>query len=162
MALEYLENRDITIPAAITCLKDFVNLWNELRRRKIVEIRVIKNELQFMTNIQLTTTWTENSIERLKNIIMINIAQYRDEISEIGALFDSAVEEIKIVPSIMDWCKSNGIDESSADRAGKCLRNRATGKHLILISELVSDDEKQSIIDAMHVRGSATNDIELL
>lgn len=69
MALEYLKNQDITIPPSITHLKDFVELWNELRRRKIIEIRDIKNELQFMTNIQLTTTWLENSIERLKNIL---------------------------------------------------------------------------------------------
>lgn len=93
---------------------------------------------------------------------MINVNRYKEQLLNIAQLFDTFVEEIKIIPSIKEWCTTNGITETSENRAGKCLRNQSTGKHLILLSEIVSDDEKQSIIDAMSFHGSSSKELEIL
>jgi hypothetical protein len=93
---------------------------------------------------------------------MITTNRYKDRLLSIAASFDSIVDEIKIIPSIKDWCSSNGITETSEDRAGKCLRNQSSGKHIILLAETVSDEEKESIIGAMSFHGSSSKDLEIL
>ncbi len=72
------------------------------------------------------------------------------------------MEELLIIPSIKEWCSTKGIIEQSEDRAGKCLLNRSTGKHLILIAKSISEDEKDSIIGAMSFHGSSEKDLEIL
>jgi hypothetical protein len=89
---------------------------------------------------------------------MININEYKKQLFEISGLFAPTVEEVLIVPSIKEWCLAKGITESSEDRAGKCLLNHSTGRHLILISEVITEDEKESIIGAMSFHGSAEED----
>jgi hypothetical protein len=93
---------------------------------------------------------------------MININEYKKQLFEISGLFAPTVEEVLIVPSIKEWCLAKGITESSEDRAGKCLLNHSTGRHLILISEVITEDEKESIIGAMSFHGSAEEDLEIL
>jgi len=93
---------------------------------------------------------------------MITINKYKGRLLSITHLFDAIVEEIKIIPSIKEWCYSNGITETSEDRVGKCPRNQSTGKHLILLAETISYEEKESIIGAMSLHGTSSKDLEIL
>ncbi len=68
LALEYLKNKSISIPASMKRFDDFVRLWNELRRKTFDEMRTVSSELQFLTNVEITTAWLENAIERVKSI----------------------------------------------------------------------------------------------
>ncbi|RLA94533.1 MAG: DNA-binding protein, partial [Deltaproteobacteria bacterium] len=69
LALEYLNKRGISTPASVKRLDDFIHPWNELRRKTFDEMRAVSNELQFLANIELTTAWLENAIERVKDIV---------------------------------------------------------------------------------------------
>ena len=93
---------------------------------------------------------------------MIDLIKYSERIANIISPFLVIIERMQIVPSITDWCNKNEIDETSPFSPGRCLRNKETGKYLILLSECVSDDEKQSIIDAIAFRGCNSNDTALL
>ncbi len=68
LALEYLTNKGISIPTSMKRFDDFVRLWNELRRKTFDEMRTVSSEFQFLTNVEITTAWLENAIERVKSI----------------------------------------------------------------------------------------------
>jgi len=93
---------------------------------------------------------------------MIDLTKHSDRIANLISPFLGIIERMQIVPSITNWCKSNGIDDTSPFSPGRCLRNTESGKYLVLLSECVSDDEKQSIIDGMVYRGCTPIDTELL
>jgi len=93
---------------------------------------------------------------------MIYISKYKERLFSIARLFDAIVEDVIIVPSVKEWCSLRGITETSEDRAGKCVLNLSTGKHLILLATTISDDEKKSIIDAMSLHGFSLAELESL
>lgn len=68
LTLKYLANKGIPIPSSLKGLDDFILLWNDLRRRNFAEIHAVSSELQFLTNIAITTASIENAIEQTKNV----------------------------------------------------------------------------------------------
>ena len=93
---------------------------------------------------------------------MITTKKYEDRLLRIARLFDAAIEDIQIVPSIKEWCSNHGITESRDDRVGKCVLNQSTGKHLILIAAVIYDDTKESIISYMSCQGSSSKELQSL
>jgi hypothetical protein len=61
--------------------------------------------------------------------------------------------DVEIVPSIQDWCKANGVPEDNPSRTGKTLKNLTTGRHLILLPELITEGMASSVRYAMLYRG---------
>ena len=68
MALEYLRSQGIAVSESIGQLKDFVQSWNALNRKRFEEIRTISGELRFLERVELTTAWLDNAIKRAKGI----------------------------------------------------------------------------------------------
>ena len=68
MALSYLEAMGVAIPSSIERFNDFVSLWNELRDETFKRTRAISNELRLLNNLEFTTPWLQNSIQRVNNI----------------------------------------------------------------------------------------------
>lgn len=68
MALEYLKKKGISTSSKISSLRDFVRLWNDLRRRNFDELRLFSKELSFLQSLELTTASLEDRIKRLKNL----------------------------------------------------------------------------------------------
>jgi len=68
MSLDYLRDQGIFVPETLRHLDDFVNLWNELRRKRFEGLRNVSNELHFILNIELSTAWLSNIIERIKGL----------------------------------------------------------------------------------------------
>ncbi len=93
---------------------------------------------------------------------MITTKKYEDRLLRIAHLFDAFVDDMQIVPSIKEWCSNHGITENRGDRVGKCVRNQSNGKHLILISAVIYDDTKESIIGYMSCQGSSLDELESL
>lgn len=96
MALEYLSNQDISISRPINRLDDFVELWNESRRRRLDEWRSISNEYRFFTRTELTTASLEAVIERLKNVnhrLFLDLDRERSR--QIQAIFETTLDLIK-------------------------------------------------------------------
>jgi hypothetical protein len=93
---------------------------------------------------------------------MIDVRKYSEVVNGIAKRFPETVEQIEIVFSISDWCTAHKITDNSPFSPGRCFTNNTTGKHLILLSEFVSDDERQSILEAMVFRGSTRTDVETL
>jgi hypothetical protein len=93
---------------------------------------------------------------------MISVRKYADLVEAIANRFSGTVERIDIVESISEWCRVHEIENKSPFSPDMCLRNNTTNKCLILLDKFVSDDERQSIIDAMILRGSTPSDIGLL
>ncbi len=102
MALEYLKNKGISIPYPIIRLDDFVQPWNELRRKKFEEVRATSSELRFLTNVELTTAWLENEIRRVKSLVS-------------GLFFDldrQRVGQLQIIlETTLDLCKQVTFEE---------------------------------------------------
>ena len=63
--------------------------------------------------------------------------------------------DVKVVLSIQDWCKENGVEEDSPFRTGKTLKNLTTGRHLILLPDVITDEMASSVRFAMEFRGFA-------
>ncbi|EDN70547.1 conserved hypothetical protein [Beggiatoa sp. PS] len=68
LAIEYLKDKDVLVSHHHN-LDSFVTLWNNLRQKKTDEIGRIKRELRLLHNVQLTTAFLEDAIERAKKII---------------------------------------------------------------------------------------------
>ena len=82
----------------------------------------------------------------------IRPSEHMDEILEL--VRRSGLEaDVLVVPSIQDWCRENGVEEESPFRTGKCLKNVATGRHLILLPNVISDEMASSVRFAMEFRG---------
>ena len=67
--------------------------------------------------------------------------------------------DVEVVPSIQEWCKQHGVPEDSPFRSGKTLKNTDTGRHLILLPEIITDDMRSSVKSAMELRGSSVQDL---
>lgn len=63
--------------------------------------------------------------------------------------------DVEIVPSIQEWCKRHGIPEDNPSRTGKTLKNLASGRHLILLLDVITDDMCCSAKSVMELRGFA-------
>jgi hypothetical protein len=61
--------------------------------------------------------------------------------------------DVEVVPSIQEWCKQRGVPEESPFRTGKTLKNMTTGRHLILLPDLITDEMASSVRYAMEFRG---------
>ena len=48
--------------------------------------------------------------------------------------------DVEVVPSIQEWCKQHDIKEENWSRTGKTLKNLTTGRHLILLPEVITDE----------------------
>lgn len=101
MALEYL--RSLNIDARpIKRLGDFVELWNELVRKKLDEHRSLLNEFRTLNKIEFTTASLEHGIERTKGIIM-------------NFLFDldqqRAIQVQRILETALELCDQTTFEE---------------------------------------------------
>ncbi len=101
-ALEYLKNKGAYIPPSINKLEDFLVPWNDLRHKKLDELRAVYNELRLMNIFDLTTGWLSDSLERLNNI-------------GSKLLFDLDNERIRqlriILENCIDLCKQISFEE---------------------------------------------------
>jgi hypothetical protein len=61
--------------------------------------------------------------------------------------------DVEVVPSIQEWCKRNGVPEDSPFRTGKTVKNMTTGRHLILLPDVITDEMSSSVKYAMEFRG---------
>ena len=81
-SLNYLQKKGINIPDAIELLEDFVYLWQQLRDTNFNEDRIISTALSSLHNFQLTTSWLEDSIQRVNGIypkLFFNLDRQRVE-----------------------------------------------------------------------------------
>jgi hypothetical protein len=86
----------------------------------------------------------------------MNTIKTNNYIKQIEAVLDAIgceLEAVEVVPNIHDWCVEHNIEESNFFRAGKCLRNKETGKHLILLAEEIKKETILSITAAMEIKG---------
>ena len=93
LSIDYLGNRGVSIPATVEDLDAFVRLWNELRLKILEDMRAASIELQFLTNVDITTAWLENAIEQIKNIenyLFFDLDQQR--VSELKKILENAVD----------------------------------------------------------------------
>jgi tetratricopeptide (TPR) repeat protein len=96
MALDYLRNKGLSVPARVERLDDFVELWNEVRRAKLDEWRDISSEFRFLTRIDLTTASLEDGIERLKAVshrLFFGLDQDRSR--QLQSILETALELVK-------------------------------------------------------------------
>ncbi len=104
-ALQYLKNNEIGQHSAANQQEDFMQLWNELRRKRFEEARAISTELGLVSEADLTVASLENSIrtlERVKNIgerLLFDIDQQR--IRQLQ----------KILETLVDLGKENVFEE---------------------------------------------------
>ena len=78
--------------------------------------------------------------------------QHMDEI--VGLVRRSGLDaDVELVPSIQAWCKQQGVPEDSPFRSGKIVKNMATGRHLILLPDVITDEMSSSVKSAMEFRG---------
>ncbi len=98
MSLEHLRAAGISI-LGVNNLANFVNLWNELQRKKREHITIISNELRFINNIQLSTAWLETNITRLQNNIIPLIYSVLDmqRIKQLLNILETSLELCKQV-----------------------------------------------------------------
>jgi len=68
MALDFLKRRGVPVPSNLKDFKKFVELWIILRRQNDNEMISISSELRFLKKAELSTTWLEDAIERIKAI----------------------------------------------------------------------------------------------
>lgn len=101
-ALEYLRNKGANIPQYITKLEDFLVPWNDLRRKKIDELRTVYNELKLLSNFDLTTGWLSDSLARLSNIGSKLIFDLDNErLRQLKLIFENC----------LDLCKQTSFEE---------------------------------------------------
>jgi hypothetical protein len=102
-ALEYLRNKGANIPQLITNLEDFLMPWNDLRRKKLDELRTIYNEFKLLlSSFELTTGRLSDSLKRLSNI-------------GSNLLFDLDNERLRqtilIFENCIDLCRQTSFEE---------------------------------------------------
>lgn len=68
MALEYLKNQGVYTGKQISNLGNFVQLWNELRRKRFDALRLISTEIRFIAGFEFTTASLEVRIEQIKKL----------------------------------------------------------------------------------------------
>lgn len=92
MALEYLKSKGISL-IPIKRLEDFLQLWNELIRKKIDEYRSISSEFRFLAKLEIATASLENNIERVKRLtsrLFFDLDQQRAR--ELQRILETALE----------------------------------------------------------------------
>lgn len=61
-----------------------------------------------------------------------------EALKKVVAPFEFSLEDILVVESIPRWCEENGVSEDDPLRTVKVVRNRSTGKYLILLAAEVT------------------------
>lgn len=145
LALEYLDKMGVHVTPPIKRLDDFVRLWNELRRKNFDEIRAVSAELQSLTNVEMTTAWLENNIERVKRV--------RDRI-----FFDldrrRVVQLQRILETALDLCKQVTFEEQER------LSIHIDTSCKDLISEIEDSPTKLSIEEISPIVGAVQNKVK--
>lgn len=104
-ALQYLKNNEIGQHSAVNQQEEFMQLWNELRRKRFEEARAISTELGLVADADLTVASLENSIRTLERVK--NIGEH--------LLFDLDQQRIrqlqKILETLVDLGKENVFEE---------------------------------------------------
>ena len=96
LALQYLKDKQISVPASVKRLDDFIALWNELRRNTFEKLRFISTKLKFFNRLEMTTSWLEDAIEQVKgieDILFFDLDQQRALI--LHKLLETALELCK-------------------------------------------------------------------
>lgn len=86
------------------------------------------------------------------NILPLNTEPYLQRLREIAAQFQPGID-VETVPEIQAWCNDHGAPEQNPFRSGKALRNRETGRLLILIANPLTPTMISSAVDVMLLRG---------
>ena len=83
----------------------------------------------------------------------IDTNEHLKQLRGLALKYEFPLEELLVVESIQEWCKERKIEENNPFRTGKCLRNRETGKYLILLAAEITPDMCNSVISVMKLRG---------
>lgn len=96
MALEYIEKQGIHVSRPIKQFDDFVQLWNELRRRKFDEWRAVSGEFRFLLRIELTTASLGAGIERLKAVNhQLFFDLDRERVRQLQTILENTLDLVK-------------------------------------------------------------------
>ena len=93
IALDYLKQMRIAFSSPIEHWNDFIQLWNELRRKQFDKARTISNDLGFLNNFELTTAWLEDNIrlaEDVRSNLLFELDQQR--VGELQRILETALE----------------------------------------------------------------------
>jgi len=135
MALDFLKNQNLPMPANIT-QQEFIRLWSTLSKKKLDDIHSITVELRLLRNLEFTTAWLVNTIERVRSI-------------ENKCLFDLDKQRIrqliKILETCLDLCKQAAFEEKER------ICNLIDGRCKDLLEEIEISPTKLSIEEVYQV-----------
>lgn len=101
MATDYLQRKGIILSLNFR-EQNFIELWNSQIAKFTDRIRTVSIELKYLKNIELTTSWLEDAIKRLREIqskLIFDLDQQR--VRQI----------IKILENCIDLCKQVAFEE---------------------------------------------------
>jgi tetratricopeptide (TPR) repeat protein len=133
MALEYLRNMDVPVSGPIKRLDDFVSLWNVLLRKTLDEMRLVSEELHYLTNTELTTASLEDAIELVKDIdshLFFDLDKQR------------TLDLQKILETALEYCKQNTFEEQERlliqadNQCGSLMKEIEEGPTKLSIEEI--------------------------
>ncbi len=75
----------------------------------------------------------------------IRTKDHLDGLKGITPPYEFSLERIQVVASIREWCEEHGVEPPEAPRIAKVVRNRNTGKYLILVAETVDSENVEAI-----------------
>ncbi|HEX9071257.1 MAG TPA: hypothetical protein VF852_04825 [Pseudolabrys sp.] len=84
---------------------------------------------------------------------VIRVADHREAINRVLAHYGLGPDALEVVPSVFDWCKTNGVPGDHIGRMAICLCNWETGACRIAMREQFSGTDFENANAAMLVRG---------
>jgi len=84
---------------------------------------------------------------------VIRVSDHRPAINRVLAHYGLAPETLEVVPSVFDWCRTNGVAEENVGRMAKCFCEWEKGECRIVMCEAFSQREFNSANFAMEFRG---------
>jgi len=144
ISVEFLKNRGTSVPSSMT-RKDFIQLWDVLRRKRFDEMRTISGELRFLNKVELTTAWLENAIERVRVI-------------EDRLFFDLDQQRVRQVQKILEICLDLCKQVAFEEQERLCIQ--VEGRCQDLLKEIEDSPTKLSIEEIYPVVQSIKNKVE--
>jgi len=92
---------------------------------------------------------------------MIDVSPHISMLTELVHKTLAAKGELEFIANVSEESEKLGIQQSSPDLLGLCIRSKESGEHRILISQTIPRHKRDSVITGMYARGSRPEDIEL-
>lgn len=105
LAIEYLKSMSVELKTPLKSLRleGFVSLWNELVRKNLDDLRNVREEIRFLqSQMELTTAYIEDSIQRLKGLLpklSLDLDQQRSR------------QIVQVLEMNLDLCKQISFEE---------------------------------------------------